>query len=68
MHNSCESRLEVKLDLRADYGQKMLNWENGIWNWCVDDPTTRLYTEIGILDFINDKNIIPTVISFQEMK
>jgi hypothetical protein len=59
IHNSRESRLEVKLDLRADYGQKMLKWENGIWSWCKDDPTTRFYTEIGILDIIKDKNIIP---------
>ncbi len=37
----------------------MLKWENGIWSWCKDDPTTRFYTEIGILDIIKDKNIIP---------
>jgi hypothetical protein len=59
IHNTLENRLEVKLDLRADYGQKMLKWKNGIWTWCVDDPTTKFYTEVGVLDIIASKNIIP---------
>lgn len=59
IHNALENRLEVKLNLQADYGQKMLKWKNGIWTWCVDDPTTRFYTEIGVLEIINNKNIVP---------
>lgn len=59
LHNDRENNLEVKLDLKADYGQKMLKWNNGIWSWCVDDSVTKFYTEIGILDIIENKSIIP---------
>lgn len=46
--------LEVKADLGADYGQKMLRWnpEDG-WEFCKDDELTRLYRHIGVLDEIN---------------
>jgi hypothetical protein len=59
LHNRKENNLEVKLDLSADYGQKMLNWNDGIWTWCVDDLVTRFYTEVGILQIIQNKTIIP---------
>ncbi len=59
LYNSQENNLEVKLDLSADYGQKMLKWSDGIWNWCVDDVVTRLYTKVGILQIIQDKKYIP---------
>ncbi|MCY7331984.1 MAG: hypothetical protein LH649_04850 [Pseudanabaena sp. CAN_BIN31] len=54
-----ECNLEVKLDLDADYGQKMLRWDNGIWSWCVEDAVTLFYTSVGILNIINAKNFIP---------
>lgn len=59
LHQSRSSSLEVKLDLKADYGQKMLKWEDGIWSWRVDDSVTQLYTHLKILDYINHKTIIP---------
>jgi hypothetical protein len=34
LHDFGGHNLEVKLDLSADYGQKMLTWNDGIWNWC----------------------------------
>ncbi|MFN5862418.1 MAG: hypothetical protein ACK451_10625 [Pseudanabaena sp.] len=59
LYNSQEYNLEVKLDLEADYGQKMLRWDNGIWGWCVDDAVTAFYTSVGVLDIVNAKNLIP---------
>ena len=59
LHNSQQYNLEVKLDLGADYGQKMLRWNDGIWSWCVDDPVTSFYTSVGVLDIVNAKNFIP---------
>lgn len=59
LHNFQEYNLEIKLDLEADYGQKMLKWDNGIWRWCVDDAVTSFYTSVGVLDIINAKNFIP---------
>ncbi|WP_413164288.1 hypothetical protein ACL6C3_00360 [Capilliphycus salinus ALCB114379] len=59
LHNSGEHNLEVKLDLNADYGQKMLRWDDGVWSWRVQDETTELYTSIGVLEYINQKNVIP---------
>ena len=58
-HNFQEYNLEVKLDLEADYGQKMMKWDNGIWGWCVDDAVTSFYTSVGVLDIVNAKNFIP---------
>ena len=59
LHDFQEYNLEVKLDLEADYGQKMLKWDNGIWSWCVDDAVTLFYTSVGVLDIVNAKNFIP---------
>ena len=59
LHQSRPSFLEVKLDLKADYGQKMLKWEDGVWSWCRDDSVTQLYSHLKILDHINSKKIIP---------
>jgi hypothetical protein len=59
VHSFQENNLEVKLDLTADYGQKMLKWSNGIWSWCVDDVVTEFYTQCGILQLVQDKQIIP---------
>lgn len=59
LHNFKEYNLEVKLDLEADYGQKMLKWDNGIWSWCVDDAVTSFYTSVGVLDIVNAKCFVP---------
>ncbi len=59
LYNLQEYNLEVKLDLEADYGQKMLKWKEGVWSWCVDDSVTLFYTSVGVLDIINSKNFIP---------
>lgn len=59
LHRSRPNSLEVKLDLKADYGQKMLKWEDGVWSWCVNDSVTQLYSELKILEYINRKSIIP---------
>ena len=59
LHNFQQCNLEVKLDLEADYGQKMLRWNDGIWSWCVDDAVTSFYTSVGVLDIVNAKNFIP---------
>lgn len=50
VHKGIPRNLEVKLDLSADYGQKMLKWNNtDSWQFCVDDKVTQLYKEIGVL-------------------
>jgi len=59
LSNLQKNNLEVKLDLEADYGQKMLKWNNGVWSWCVADSVTEYYTSIGTLDVLNGKNLIP---------
>lgn len=59
LYNLQEYNLEVKLDLEADYGQKMLKWKEGVWSWCIDDSVTSFYTSVGVLDIINSKNFIP---------
>ncbi len=59
LYNFQECHLEVKLNLEADYGQKMLRWDNGIWSWCVDDSVTSFYTSVGVLNIINGKQFIP---------
>lgn len=60
VHQKKEYNLEIKKDLLADYGQKMVKWNlsNG-WFWCVDDEVTRFYSSLGILDFLNSKNLKP---------
>jgi len=59
LYKSNEYNLEVKLDLKADFGQKMLRWKDGIWFWNVKDKITDFYTSIGVLKSINAQNIIP---------
>ncbi len=60
IHNGKEYSLEIKNGLGADYGQKMLTWnEDDKWTWCRDDIVTQFYTEAGILDYVNKKNIVP---------
>jgi len=61
LYKSQEYNVEIKVDLKADYGQKMLKWDikNKSWFWSVDDSVTQLYTSIGILDYVNQKNFTP---------
>jgi hypothetical protein len=60
LHNGLpNNNLEVKLNLKADFGQKMLEWENGIWSWSNNDSITDIYTSAGVLDVIKAKNFIP---------
>lgn len=71
LHCGSEQGLEVKLDLKADYGQRMLKWEQGVWSWRVDDSVTQLYTDLGILNSINQKLITPyryTVLPFENIR
>ena len=58
LHKGIANNLEVKLDLKADFGQKMLKWENDIWSWSKSDSITDIYTSAGVLDIIKDKNFI----------
>lgn len=55
VHNEQEYNLEAKRDQKADFGQKYLKWQekNKKFVWSVDDTATRLYTKVGVLDFIN---------------
>jgi len=59
LHKGIANNLEVKLDLKADFGQKMLKWENGIWSWSKNDSITDFYTSAGVLDIVKNKNFIP---------
>lgn len=59
IHNGTQHSLEIKADLSADYGQKMLRWENRAWRWCRDDETTRIYTGMGVLDILQAKEFVP---------
>lgn len=59
IHKGKINILEVKVDTKADYGQKMLKWNNDISSWCVDDEVTKMYTQLGILRLIQDRQIIP---------
>ena len=55
VHKGMEYNLEAKKDHGADFGQKYLKWKpkEKKFVWSVDDSTTKLYTEVGVLDFIN---------------
>lgn len=59
IHNGQLHNLEVKANTGADYGQKMLKWSNNTWSWCVDDEVTKMYTQLGVLKKVQDKNIVP---------
>lgn len=60
LYRSRLCNLEVKLDLKADYGQKTLGWQDGEWFFNKSDFTTDFYIKkFGILDYVNTKNIVP---------
>jgi len=67
LHKKKKYKLEIKNSVTApDYGQKRLipylsgkTWK---WDWApgvIDEKITKYYTSIGILDYLNKKNIIP---------
>lgn len=59
-HKGMDYNLEIKLDLLADYGQKMLSWsKGGGWIWRTNDEINKLYTSLGVLDYVRAKKIIP---------
>lgn len=59
-HRTRVYNLEAKLDLKADYGQKMLRWSPAEgWNWCKEDQSTKLYDKLGVLTYLNSKKRIP---------
>lgn len=51
--------LEVKVDTKADYGQKTFRWNNNTWKWSLNDKVTQMYTKLGVLDLIQNKKITP---------
>ena len=55
IHNAKEYGLEAKKDHTADFGQKYLKWiqEDEKFIWSVNDSATKLYTKVGVLNFIN---------------
>lgn len=59
IHMGKAHNLEIKVDLKADFGQKMLKWEEGLWNWRVEDETTQTYTNEGVLTLLEDRKITP---------
>ena len=60
IHANVLYNLEVKNALEVDFGQKILRWsKDKKWHWSEDDDVTQLYTAVGVLDKINEKNIVP---------
>ncbi len=60
-HHNMPYNLEIKNELKVDYGQKKLSWnkEKG-WSFSIDDDITRLYVKhVKVLEFIQKKKIIP---------
>ena len=66
-HNKKEFKIEIKNNvIDPDYGQKRLipkkigkDWK---WNWApgvIDENITKYYTRIGVLDYLNEKKMIP---------
>jgi hypothetical protein len=67
LHNKKQFKLEIKNNVTSpDYGQKRLipylegkKWK---WNWApgvIDEKITKHYTSLGVLDYLNKKNITP---------
>jgi hypothetical protein len=56
IHNGQTYGLEVKKDQTADFGQKYLTWDepSESFEWSTDDIATQLYTQVGVLNFINN--------------
>ncbi|MFH1224233.1 MAG: hypothetical protein V1676_00335 [Candidatus Diapherotrites archaeon] len=60
IHGGNKYNLEIKADLKADYGQRTFKWsEGGGWTWSKDDPLTRKYTALGALKVANGKKFKP---------
>lgn len=61
IHNGKKYCLEVKKDLLADYGQRMITWnEDDGWHWSKDDEVTKLYdNNYGLMGYLRKKGITP---------
>ena len=67
LHKKKQYKLEIKNSVTApDYGQKrLIPYQDGKkwrWNWApkvIDEKITKYYTRIGVLDYLDKKNIIP---------
>jgi len=67
MHKGKNYKLEIKNSVTApDYGQKrLIPYQDGKkwrWNWApkvIDEKITKYYTRMGVLDYLDKKNIIP---------
>ena len=63
IHKGKQYSVEVKNLPAAEFGQKRLipKFENKKWKWtwAKDEEITRYYTKIGVLDYLNNKKIIP---------
>lgn len=60
IYNGKENKLEVKLDLKADYGQGTLKYENGKWQLggaktAAAEEMRQLLRSVGIEKFANQK-------------
>jgi hypothetical protein len=60
VHRTKIYNLEAKVDLKADYGQKCFGWTRTRgWYWSNPGGTTELYDHLGVLRYLNDKNLTP---------
>jgi len=68
-----EYRLEIKNSaIDPDYGQKRLipkpSGKTWIWTWSSDEKIVDHYTKLGVLDYLNKKNITPNKIRIENSK
>lgn len=55
-----EYNLEIKKDLKADYGQKTFHWSNEMgWSWSIKDDLTDFFDKFHVIELLNKKNISP---------
>ena len=67
IHKGKEFKLEIKKDLSADYGQKKINWnKKDGWSWAKDDFVTRMYTNQGMIDYLNKKKLLPNRYTYDQ--
>ena len=73
IHKNKEYRLEIKNNaIDPDYGQKRLipklSGDKWIWTWSSDEKIVEHYTKLGVLDYLNKKNIIPNKFRIEDSK
>lgn len=59
LHNGGEFNLEVKNGKSADYGQSMIKWKDGRWEWSRDTDVTRFFNSLGMLTRLRRRGIVP---------